>query len=812
MVDVHELARQTNIFIEPQDWFRATWRDVDPLPCPDVVEPAKDFRGTVLSLSPEELIQQSIERESQEFTAYFTQHMLPYLSREKRKSLQRLVADHIARTPQSKPTQYGGGTFTPVAYRFAAFLGLHAPVEALITSWPDFKFGKNAYRNQEYEQHSLYDLIMGPGDPQKMLFHMRRLNLPLRVPQAIRAWLANTELSGLDMIQQCILAQTSPRRSEELVRALGCAVSPVVAPLMLEIMVSSRGGAVAKDWLDMHPHESLTGLIPLAEGRGKTAELAQSYLKGLIHAGKGNLIEQYADARLRARLFGKTPNQETPAFDDTNSPDWLKTHTKAIHRFSQADIERTLDLDRLPSLIIENRAFNETQIEAVILMFLLSQSKNAKAKETALEFAAALKTHGTALNLDQFAWAIVDGWITAGTPPRERWMLNSIKLLGSDQVVSRLYTVVREWAAQKKTSMVRIGLECMALIGSDVALTQLFRLEQILPIKSYRVQARKQINNILTVRNMTEDQLGDRIVPDCGLDADGNHTFDYGTRRFHFLMNNELIPMIREENGTQHKPRPDLPKPTTRDDAEKAEFAQNEWKLIKKQIRDTAKVQALRLERALVDQRRWTWEEFNKFFLSHPFMRHFAQSFVWGCYAPELAASFRLNHDYAFTDAHDHSIEPDQNAQIGLVHPIQLADAERSAWGELFADYEIIPPFSQIGREIFRLTPGEQDAKVLTRFEGRQVHIIAFHNNFVKLGWSENYSLRRLYPGANLTAVLYSDASGQNDGYVDFQEIRFHAGLLDKYIPYNTPFVPPKEVPPLIISEILRDLSLVFKA
>ncbi len=44
-----------------------------------------------------------------------------------------------------------------------------------------------------------------------------------------------------------------------------------------------------------------------------------------------------------------------------------------------------------------------------------------------------------------------------------------------------------------------------------------------------------------------------------------------------------------------------------------------------------------------------------------------------------------------------------------------------SAWAELFADYEILEPFPQLGRPIHRLTPAEQAGALVTRFEGTLV-------------------------------------------------------------------------------------------
>ena len=53
-------------------------------------------------------------------------------------------------------------------------------------------------------------------------------------------------------------------------------------------------------------------------------------------------------------------------------------------------------------------------------------------------------------------------------------------------------------------------------------------------------------------------------------------------------------------------------------------------------------------------------------------------------------------------------------AEIGLVHALELPAADAATFGQIFADYEILQPFAQIGREVYRLTDEERAATALT--------------------------------------------------------------------------------------------------
>jgi hypothetical protein len=101
--------------------------------------------------------------------------------------------------------------------------------------------------------------------------------------------------------------------------------------------------------------------------------------------------------------------------------------------------------------------------------------------------------------------------------------------------------------------------------------------------------------------------LEDRVVPDCGLDEAGRREFSFGPRSFSFVLGGDLKALVKDEAG---KVRGDLPKPGAKDDAAQAEQALADWKLMKKQIKEVATIQAGRLEQAMVTGRRWKVNDF----------------------------------------------------------------------------------------------------------------------------------------------------------------------------------------------------------
>ena len=54
--------------------------------------------------------------------------------------------------------------------------------------------------------------------------------------------------------------------------------------------------------------------------------------------------------------------------------------------------------------------------------------------------------------------------------------------------------------------------------------------------------------------------------------------------------------------------------------------------------------------------------------------------------------------DQSIADQNDDDATLPESGSIGIVHPAHLDAGTRSAWGEILADYGIIPPFQQLGR------------------------------------------------------------------------------------------------------------------
>jgi hypothetical protein len=165
-----------------------------------------------------------------------------------------------------------------------------------------------------------------------------------------------------------------------------------------------------------------------------------------------------------------------------------------------------------------------------------------------------------------------------------------------------------------------------------------------------------------------------------------------------------------------------LPKPNKSDEEAKAKEAVEQYKAIKKDAKAIASLQIIRLEQAMCLKRRWDGDGFKLFFLDHPLMRHLARRLVWGVYRDgQLQDAFRVAEDLTLADREDGLYELPDGVEVGVAHVLDMPEDLSRDFGQVFADYEILQPFRQLGRETYSLTDEERQKGSIERFKNKKV-------------------------------------------------------------------------------------------
>ena len=456
---------------------------------------------------------------------------------------------------------------------------------------------------------------------------------------------------------------------------------------------------VAREWLARHPRSAAIGLIPASLGKaGKNRAAAETALRVLDQAGERSTILE------AAARYGDQAHVAVKEALDIDPLERLPAKMPALPAW--------LDPAHLPAVLLRGR---EQSVPPEAVGHICSMFALCKPGET-YAGVELVKEATDPASLAEMGWGLLERWQDAGFPSKEAWVLEALGLVGDDETVRRLAPLIRTWPGDGGHARAVAALDVLSAIGTDVALMHLYAIAEKAKFKALKTKASEKIDEVADDLGLSTDQLADRLVPDFGLDDQGSMVLDYGPRRFTVAFDEQLKPIIADEDGSRRKV---LPKPSARDDQDLAAASYAAFSGLKKDVKVVATDQIRRFERAMVLGRRWVAHEHRTFFIDHPLLWHLTRRLVWATFDSKgaVTGSFRVAEDRTLASVEDNEVAVADDATIGIAHPLHLG-GHLEPWSEVFADYEILQPFAQLGRDVWQLTPEERNARVLRRMDG----------------------------------------------------------------------------------------------
>jgi len=416
-------------------------------------------------------------------------------------------------------------------------------------------------------------------------------------------------------------------------------------------------------------------------------------------------------------------------------------------------------------------------------------------------------------SVDRWLEALFEAWRTTGFNGRYGWVLEGMAQLGGDRCTLVIEIELTAWPEASESGRKRalVALEVLRRISTDTALLILLGVGQREVLPTLRLCADEQLRLAAKARKLTVGELGDHITPSCGLGPKGRRTFDFGPRHFETAFDAHFVPHVRDQAGVLWRSLPPISKG---DDPTLARQAQDAWAVLSKQLQAVARVQASRLEEAMITQRRWKMSAWSRHLHNHPLMVHFTRRLIWGLFDAKdrLKLAFRTTEEGTCVDHDDADVTLPSRGRVGIVHTLDLDDAERAAWSEHLTDYEIVPPFEQLDRA--RAAPSEEeiDAKAMTRFASAVIDPKVAHDTFIDLGFTRDehyvrkfferrYESERLLVRVSLEPGMHAGASHEAPAQ-SIPKVVFRHGSAPLRL---------GKVPPVAFSEAVRAIHRVIR-
>lgn len=386
----------------------------------------------------------------------------------------------------------------------------------------------------------------------------------------------------------------------------------------------------------------------------------------------------------------------------------------------------------------------------------------------------------------------------------------------------------------------RVGNACVWALGNmpgTQGVAQLAVLKARVKLNNVQKLIQNAFNDAAQRLNLSTDDIEEMTVPTYGLQ-------DVGLRRE--TLDEFTVELIVDGSdvalrwlGPDGKPRASVPQVVKKHHSD----MQKELTEAVKDLRKMLPAQRSRLDNLFLAQKKWEFGVWREYYLDHPLVGTLARRLIWKFSQGDRAIS-GIWWDGEIVDRDGQPVDWLTPAtQVELWHPLSVDPAIVLAWRAWLADHEVQQPFKQAHREVYLLTDAERATRVYSnRFAAHILKQHQFNALCAARAWKNQLRLMvdatyppamRFLPKWGLRAEFWVEGAGDNYGtdtnetgtylYIATDQVRFYP--LDAATNYahaggggygsgrwsSEAVIEPLEleqIPPLVLSEILRDVDL----
>jgi hypothetical protein len=363
----------------------------------------------------------------------------------------------------------------------------------------------------------------------------------------------------------------------------------------------------------------------------------------------------------------------------------------------------------------------------------------------------------------------------------------------------------------------KAGNACIYALGAMPGLhgvAQLQRLRQRIKLPSAIAQIDASLEAAALREGMTRDDLDDLAIPTFDL-VDGRRRERFGDFIADVVVAGTQQVEVNWE-GPDGKPRKSEPAEVKRLNPDDL----SAFKRLADDLRKILPAQRDRIERCLMTERTWSLPDWRERYVDHPLLSVLSRRLIWQFDTADHRA-LGAWHDGEIVAADDRRLgHLTDTTRVRLWHPIDANAATVAAWQDWLDRHAITQPFKQAHREVYVLTDAERDTESYSnRFAGHILRQHQLHALCQARGWI--YRLQGAWDGANnptlsvptadLNVEFWIEGASEDDQalsqsgiylYVGTDQVRFGRGQR------RAQPVPLADVPPVVFSEVMRDVDL----
>ncbi|MEM7230380.1 MAG: DUF4132 domain-containing protein, partial [Planctomycetota bacterium] len=421
-------------------------------------------------------------------------------------------------------------------------------------------------------------------------------------------------------------------------------------------------------------------------------------------------------------------------------------------------------------------------------------------------------------------------WATASLQPDES-LIRAISALGlsSQRKIAGV--------GPRCIKVTNAAVWALSAIDHQLAIAQLAILRSRIRNRTTQKQIDKAMAAVAERLGVSEEEVSEIAVPTFGFD-------EVGVIRTSLAGFTATLTITGTSSTTLQWIKPDGKTQKSVPKAVKDEHAE-EVKELKAAAKDVEKYlpsQRDRLDRMHLRRKPWQFETWTERYLHQPIVGSLVRRLIWSITDGDRTYDATWDDSAtALVDVHGSPIgDVSRDADVTLWHPIGKDTEQTLAWRSYFEEREIQQPFKQAHREIYVLTDAERTTRVYSnRFAAHIIKQHQFNALCAVRGWRNQLRLMvddeyepatKDLPEWGIRAEFWIEGIG--DGYgVDTTEtgtyhflatdqVRFYdidalrltahagGGGYGTYQQVAPDPLPIEDIPPLVLSEVLRDVDL----
>ena len=376
-----------------------------------------------------------------------------------------------------------------------------------------------------------------------------------------------------------------------------------------------------------------------------------------------------------------------------------------------------------------------------------------------------------------------------------------------DPEVAEVLRQVASFATRHRTNQAMTAGAALALAESQASLSALLLLSEESSRPTPRKRFARLAEHVRLRLGISPEEAAEAHVPTYGFDAGGRIVETVGPARVElWIEGGNVLASWQNEKGKAVKSVPAAARAAAPDAVKRIKAVAADAEAVLASQRD-------RLDRLMRLPRQWTCGQWRERYVEHPLVRPVARRLVWLVdeIPVEVTAGTPRRVD-------GEPVRPTDEAPVRLWHPALRPADEVVACRRRLTELGVTQPFKQAHREVYLLTDAER--KTATYSNRFAAHVLRQHPlaalargrgwDYRLLGnWDSGDTGRATLslPAFRLRAEFWVQGAGEATTeagillLVSTDQVRFYADGAGDPLPLD-------QVPPLALSEVMRDVDL----